>query len=126
MFDVLPLSLVLSLCFVKLQIQKDVNPKKLEIPDATLQRIQQVYDSGLMLQAYRAAEEVGPLRFWTGAARTLAGRLAGNLGAYKLARMLHWRAYRENKSDCDLTAYYTHDLLHRRGPLKAWEFLETC
>src|SRR5690242_8551626 len=109
---------------VESEIQNEAIRKNCEVPPEALQKIQALYDAGLMLQAWRVAEEHGPLKLWTGQARTLGWRLAGNLGGYKVAAVLHWKAYQENKTDCDCVSYYAHDLLHRRGPLKAWEFLE--
>ena len=84
-----------------------------------------MYDAGLCLQAYRAAQEFGPLKLWSGtAARTLAGRLASNLGGYQLGRVLHALAYRADPSNPNLAAYQARMRLERRGPLSAWEFLE--
>jgi tetratricopeptide (TPR) repeat protein len=100
--------------------------ERIEISAEAVNKIQGLYDAGLMIQAYNATQELGPLRNWTGTARTLAGRLASNLGAYKLARALHWRALKEDKGNFDLAAYYGNDLLHRRGPLATSEFLERC
>ncbi len=95
------------------------------IPAEALARIQALYDAGLCLQAYRAAQEFGPLKLWTGtAARILAGRLASNLGGYQLGRVLHGLAYRAEPANPNLAAYVGHIRLDRRGPLSAWEFLE--
>ena len=76
------------------------------------------------MQAYALAQQYGPLKSWTGSHRTLAGRLASNLGAERLSAVLHWLAWRSNKSDPDLAAYQAHTLLRRRGPLAAYEFTE--
>ena len=96
------------------------------IPAEALARIQSLYDAGLCLQAYSAAQELGPLKRWTGpTARTLAARLASNLGGYQLGRVLHWLAYRSDPSNPGLAAYYAHARLDRRGPLAVWEFLES-
>ncbi len=98
-----------------------------EIPPEALIRIQALYDKGLCLEAYHAARQFGPLSRWAGPpARTLAARLAGNLGGYRLAQVLHWLARRSDKSNPDLSAYHAYTLLQRRGPLVTWEYLERC
>jgi len=46
-------------------------------PAAVLARVRELYHGGLLLQAYTAAQQLGPLHTWQGtAARLLAGRLA--------------------------------------------------
>ncbi len=90
-----------------------------------LAEIQALYDRGLYLQAHRASLPFGDYRHWSGTqARLLAGRLATNLGGHQLCHILHWLAWRENKTDPDLIAYRCHSILERRGPLAAYEFLE--
>jgi hypothetical protein len=82
------------------------------IPLEALARIQALYDASLYLQAYRAAQEFGPLKLWTGPnAQTLAARLASNLGGYRLARALHRLAYRSDPRDPDHAAYHAYTLL---------------
>jgi tetratricopeptide (TPR) repeat protein len=84
-----------------------------------------LYEAGFCLQAHRAAEAIGPLKTWAGRAeRVLAGRLAGNLGAYRLAHVLHWLVWRSEPSHPDLAAYYGYSVLQRRGPFAALEFLD--
>jgi cellulose synthase operon protein C len=95
------------------------------IPPEALARLQALYDAGLCLQAYADSQALGPLKQWGGAAaQTLAGRLAANLGGYKLGRVLHWLAYRSEPRHPDYAAYHAYTLLQRRGPLATWEFLE--
>ena len=89
-----------------------------------LQEVQGLYDAGRMLDAFRAAASLPPLKDWRGEARTLAGRLAGNLGAPRLGSVLHWLSWKEDRTHPDRSAYYAHVLLQRRGALRAWEFLE--
>ena len=89
-----------------------------------LREVQRLYDAGQMLDAYRAAGAGPALKDWTGDARTLAGRLAGNLGAPRLGSVLHWKSWKEDRTHPDRAAYYAHVLMQRRGPLRAWEFLE--
>jgi cellulose synthase operon protein C len=100
-----------------------VPPTPIEVAPDVLARIQELYDRGLNLQAWRTALEAGPLRHWAGSARTLAGRLAANLGAPRLSSVLHWLAWRADKRNPDFVAYHAYGLLHRRGPMAAWEFL---
>lgn len=89
-----------------------------------LRRVRDLYDQGLYLQAWTAASALGPLREWTGtAARVLAGRLAGNLGAPRLGRVLHFRAWRDDRADLEALYSYAYALLDRRGPLDAWNAL---
>jgi hypothetical protein len=65
-----------------------------------LDEIATFYEQGLYLQAYRAGEHLGPLEEWPGAAgAVMAGRLAGNLGAPRLARRLFLKARREGRQN---------------------------
>src|SRR5262245_30480336 len=51
------------------------------VPSDLLEDVRALYDRGLYLQAYRAAQPLGPLREWPGTGGlVLAGRLANNLG----------------------------------------------
>lgn len=97
----------------------------MEPPPDQLQPIQDFYDRGMMLRAHAAAESVGSLRQWRGAeGRVLAGRLAMNLGAPHLGRVLHLLAWREHPHDPAAQYYYARAIFDRRGPLPAWEFLQ--
>lgn len=97
------------------------------VPAATLRELQSLYDAGLCLKAFDLVKTIGPLETWKGnQARILAGRLAANLGAARLSGIIHWQTWREEKQNPDLIAYRVHALLHRRGPLPALEFLESC
>ncbi|MFI4861704.1 MAG: tetratricopeptide repeat protein [Phycisphaerales bacterium JB063] len=87
------------------------------LTDSDLAPIQQHYDDGLYLQAYAAAQQIGPLKDWRGAhGRLLAGRLAGNLGSARLGYTLYWCAHREHPDH--LRTHYFHALGHLRrfGP----------
>ena len=58
-------------------------------------RLRDLYERGLVRQALDLALTLGQLPAWTGArAQIMAGRVAGNLGAPRLGRWLHFRAYR--------------------------------
>src|SRR5262245_34435480 len=90
-----------------------------------LAEIQAFYDAGQSIQAYHVAQRYAPIKAWTSAAaRTLGGRVASNLGGYRTARVLHWLAWKSNRTNPDLIAYHGHGILQRRGPLVAMEFLE--
>ena len=92
-----------------------------------LESVAELYERGLYLQAYEAALAWGSLREWTGgAARTLAGRLAWNLGAPRLGRWLRLRAWREEPSNDEVRYYYVWTKLERRGPYAAWRCRPTC
>jgi cellulose synthase operon protein C len=98
-------------------------PRVVPAPD-DLRPVLDLYRQGLCLQAYRRAEALRPLRDWAGApARVLAGRLAINLGAPRLAFLMHLRGWREDRSDPEACYYHARALLERRGPLTAWRFL---
>src|SRR4051812_4070362 len=84
-----------------------------------------LYDRELHLQAYRRALEVAPLETWSGtAALLIAGRLAGDIGAPRLARRLHQRAWREDRASAGAAYFRMYGLMQERGPRAAWDFLE--
>ncbi|MFN4260003.1 MAG: tetratricopeptide repeat protein [Gemmataceae bacterium] len=94
------------------------------IAAADLERVLELYQEGQCLQAYRSAEQLGPLPAWRGAAaRIVAGRLAINVGAPKLANWHHAKAWREHPTDPEACYYYARWVLERRGLLSAWKFL---
>jgi len=95
------------------------------IREDDLRALRELYDRGLYVQAWRQAEALGPMQSWTGtAARLLAGRLAGNLGAPRLARALHYRAWKEDPHYPEAAYYQAREIIARRGPLAAWEMQE--
>ena len=62
---------------------------------ALLERVEALIDRGLHLQAYALASEQGDPRYWQGAeAMGCMARLAGHIGAPRLADVLSWLAYR--------------------------------
>ena len=98
----------------------------MEIPTAELAPIRELYGRGLYVQALRAAERFGPLKEWTNTpARLLGGRLAIQLGAARLGRWLHLRAYRETPAHPEAIYYHARYRLERFGPLGAWKFLRS-
>jgi tetratricopeptide (TPR) repeat protein len=102
-----------------------LTPESVVVPANDLRHILALYQQGLCLQAYERAQMFGPLATWASApARVLAGRLAVNLGAPKLAYWLHLRAWRADRGDPEARYFYGRSLFERRGPLAAWKFLQ--
>ncbi|MGH9803064.1 MAG: hypothetical protein ACRD82_22090, partial [Blastocatellia bacterium] len=94
------------------------------ISTTQLQPIKELYNSGLYLQAYEAAVQLAPLNEWAGTdALLLAGRMAGMLGAPKLMRKLHLRAWREDRAHPEAIYYYARAIMDWRGPWRAWMFM---
>ncbi|WP_337174245.1 C39 family peptidase [Paludisphaera sp.] len=87
-------------------------------------RVRECYEAGDYLGAYEVAKGLGPMLRWPGAAaKTLAGRLAWQLGAIRLGLVLPMRAWREDPTDPEAAYYRARAMLARRGPLAAWRFL---
>jgi tetratricopeptide (TPR) repeat protein len=90
-----------------------------------LEKILGVYQRGLCLQAFELAKALGPLHLWSGTdACSLAGRLAANLGAPRLSRRLHLRAFRQDARNSEARFYRAYLELECRGPLAAWNLLK--
>jgi tetratricopeptide (TPR) repeat protein len=95
------------------------------ISPADTNRITDLYNRGLYLQAYNAADAIAPLVTWEGTeARLIAGRLAGMLGAPQLARRLHLRSWRDDKNNPQAIYYYTRAIWDWRGPWRARMFTQ--
>ncbi len=95
------------------------------ISASQFQPILDLYDRGLYLQAYRAAQTLAPLAEWEGTdAKVLAGRMAYTLGSSKLAHRLHQSAWRKDRQNPEAKYFYTRVLLDKHGPLRAWLFLK--
>lgn len=98
----------------------------MEIPPADLAPIRELYARGLYIQALRAAERFGPFHEWSNTpARLLGGRLAIQLGAGRLGRWLHLRAYRDTPAHPEAIYYHARYRLERFGPLGAWKYLRS-
>jgi tetratricopeptide (TPR) repeat protein len=96
-----------------------------EIPVANLKGIEELYDKGLMLQAFEAGKRFGGLREWEGPeAQCMAARLATYLGAPRLTPVLIMGAYRKYPRHPRVVFQYAYTLLRLRGTLEAWEFVE--
>ncbi|MBP6820691.1 MAG: tetratricopeptide repeat protein [Acidobacteria bacterium] len=94
------------------------------ISTTQLQPIQEIYNSGLYLQAYERAVRLSPINEWEGTdALLLAGRIAGMLGAPKLMRTLHLRAWRGDRAHPEAVYYYARAIMDWRGPWRAWMFM---
>ena len=94
------------------------------ISPTQLQPIKELYNRGLYLQAHDAAIQLAPLNEWEGTeALLLAGRMAGMLGAPRLMRKLHLRAWREDRAHPEAIYYYARAMLDWRGPWRAWMFM---
>jgi len=94
------------------------------VPSEIRAAVLEAYQSGMCLTAQRIAEVHAPLREWTGVeGRLLAGRLAMYLGSRRLGEALHYLAWKESPSHPDAMYYHARQLLSRRGPLAAWEYL---
>src|SRR5688572_23218521 len=92
-----------------------------------LQELRSLYERGLCLRAFEAAQKFGDLSTWPSTeGRVLAGRLAMNLGAGQLGWRLHFGAYRHDRSSHLARYYFALALFEFRGPLATWDFLAGC
>jgi predicted Zn-dependent protease len=91
-----------------------------------LERVRELYDSGLYLQAYATGREWGNLTAWPGSGgQLMAGRLATNLGGARLGEWLLRRAYRSAPDDAEARYFYGYALFRRFGPYRAWRWTRT-
>jgi tetratricopeptide (TPR) repeat protein len=98
-------------------------PTIVEPTAAQLREVLAPYERGQCLHAFRIASEIGPLQRWRGTAACItAGRIAGNLGAMRLACALWCRAWRNDRNDPEARVYFARALADRRGPLACWRF----
>ena len=96
----------------------------LAISPAARKAVERLYDSGQYVQALRQAESVAPLHEWqTTSDRIMAARIAANVGGARLADAWMLRTWRADPDHPAAIYYYARTLLHRRGVVKAWEFL---
>lgn len=97
----------------------------MQIPVEILYQVQDLYDRGLYLQAYRAAIVQAPLAEWRGtAARILAGRIAMQVGGQRQGYAYHLWAWHGEKSAAT-AAYYGRFVVARQGLLSGWKFAST-
>lgn len=90
-----------------------------------LKEVEALYDQGRYIDAYVRSADLGPLRTWQGEERVLAARLSGNLGAAKQTRALQWLAQRECPQSHLVRYYAAREVLERKGPLRALQFIQT-
>ena len=96
----------------------------MKVSTEQLDAVLDLYHQGHMLRAYAAAQAIGPMTKWRGAAaRIVAGRLAMNLGAPGAGRTLHRLALREEPNHPEALYYGARAVFERRGPLPLWEML---
>lgn len=89
--------------------------------DAPLTRVRALYLDGRYLDAFEAGRALGDLRAWPGTGgRILASRLAGRLGASRVAQALVVRAWRDDRGDPEALWYHAGLIVGRRG---AWHGL---
>jgi tetratricopeptide (TPR) repeat protein len=95
----------------------------MELSPAELSPIREFYSKSLYMQAFQATQVYGPMRDWENtSARLLGGRLAIQLGAPRLGRWLHLRAYRETPTHPEAIYYHARFRLEKFGPLGTWKF----
>jgi cellulose synthase operon protein C len=91
---------------------------------AELAPIRERYGQSLYLQAWQAAQTIGPLPNWSNTpARLLGGRLAIQLGAPRLGRWMHLQAFRNTPTYPEAIYYQARYRLEKFGPLATWQFL---
>ncbi len=97
----------------------------IEVSTDLFERIYKLREQGNAMAAWELAKSVGPLKHWNGTrARILASWIASAVGAPKLSQTIHSLAWRADRKDSEACACRAHGMLHRYGPLAAWNFLE--
>lgn len=97
------------------------------IASEQIEKVENLYDRGLLLQAYAIAESFAPIETWRGTeARLLAGRLAFHLGNPRLAQALYLQAWRRDRQNAEAKNYYVCYTLNTKGILATWEYLQTA
>ena len=101
------------------ELQRNTEPAPAEI----VVKVRLLGEQGLFLQAFQAAQELGPLPTWTGTAETLqAARLAHHLAAPTLSNWLIRRAWRSDPVDPEARFFNAFRIFRRRGPYWAWRW----
>ncbi len=94
------------------------------LDDSTLAKGIELYDRARQRQALSLLEPFGPLHQFTGTRSLIfAGRVAMNMGAARLARWLHLRAWRADHANLAVQCYWVTSRFERGGPLAAWRAL---
>lgn len=98
----------------------------MQISKEQLQPIKNLYDNSMYLAAHEAATALAPMSEWEGPdALLMAGRLAGNLGAIKLGRKYHQRAWRLYRKEPEVIYYHARAIWEMRGPWRVWMFMRS-
>lgn len=88
----------------------------------SIERITELHEAGLYLQAYELCLQKGELKEWTEPHwQLIGGRLAHNLGSRRLSRLMHRAARRGNSSDPEIEYFYCMSMLDRWTVLRAWK-----
>lgn len=106
----------------KLEVRQ-LNEPRIEVPAATLDEIESLYDQGRYVDACQVALKTGPLKQWTGGrAQVLGSRLAHNVGAARLGALLIHRAVRIQPVCHEACVQFAYLLEYQHGPLAAWRY----
>lgn len=97
-----------------------------QVPEpALLNQLEALIDRGMFLQAHGLASAEGDPRYWQGPeAMTCMARLAGHIGAPRLADVLAWLAYRRYPQSFHARLRFLRMQLARRGHYRAWRLLQ--
>lgn len=88
--------------------------------------VRDALDLGRHLDAWEAAQSLGPLSDWRGPEpEALAGRLAYAMGAPRLGARLHLLAGRRHRGHPLARYYHARALLGTAGPWTAWRYLQS-
>ena len=90
-------------------------------PPEVVQAAEAAYERGQYVDALAVAEAFAPLPQWGGVEGcNLAGRIAMNMGAPRLASRLAVRAWRTDKTHPEAQLQFGLELVGQRGPLALW------
>jgi cellulose synthase operon protein C len=110
--------------YASVQRMSHLGPNNIIPPDSHLDRVAELYQRGLSVDAFRLAESFAPLRHWSGVrARALGGRILANVGAPRLSARLIAKSWRANRANVAAQEEYCFLVLEKRGPFVAWQFM---
>jgi cellulose synthase operon protein C len=92
--------------------------------DPVFAQIEASYDSGQYFQAYQQACLTDLTQPDRASVMILAGKIANQVGAPRLARWLHLKAGRQFPTSAPAAYRYAQALLHSQGLLKTWQFTQ--
>lgn len=97
----------------------------MRIPENELEKLVNLHEQSLHLQAFYLAQSFGPFTEWEGTEAILtASNLAHNLGAVEASSRLAAKAWRADKKHPRAMFYYANDIFHRKGALPALIFVK--